>query len=48
MATTTISERELNERFEALVKRGAFKPVARFLNGPDAADRMQEGLATSS
>jgi len=45
MATTTISERELNDRFEALMKRGAFKPVTRFLNGPDAEDRLQDAVA---
>jgi hypothetical protein len=35
----------VNEQFERLMRKGAFKPILRFVTGADAEDRLAEGIA---
>lgn len=35
----------VNEQFDRLVRKGAFKPILRFVTGADAEDRLAEGIA---
>ncbi len=35
----------VNEQFDRLMRKGAFKPILRFVTGADAEDRLQEGIA---
>jgi hypothetical protein len=35
----------VNEQFDRLMRKGAFKPILRFVTGADAEDRLAEGIA---
>ena len=40
-----MTQKELRSEFEQKVRRGIFNPVTRHLSGPDAEDRLAEGIA---
>ncbi len=40
-----MTQKELRSEFDSKFRRGIFKPVARHLSGPDAEDRLAEGIA---
>jgi len=35
---------QVNQQFDRLVRKGAFRPILRFITGADADDRLQEGI----
>jgi hypothetical protein len=39
-----MTQQEVRSTFNEKVKRGMFKPVARWISGPDAEDRLQDGI----
>ena len=41
---TTMTQQEVRSRFNEKVKRGMFQPVSSGLTGPDAEDRLQDGI----
>ncbi|MEI7705687.1 MAG: hypothetical protein WCK73_13940 [Deltaproteobacteria bacterium] len=38
---------QVNEQFSRLMRKGAFNPIRRLITGPDADDRLAEGIAMS-
>ena len=39
-----MTQLEIRSSFDQKVRKGLFRPVARWITGPDAEDRLQDGI----